>query len=41
MEEIAEVLDMDETNVRMNLSRARKSVREELTKLINYGVKQN
>jgi RNA polymerase sigma-70 factor (ECF subfamily) len=41
MEEIAEVLGMDETNVRMNLSRARKSVREELTKLINYGVKQN
>lgn len=39
MEEIAEVLGMDETNVRMNLSRARKSVREELTKLINYGVK--
>lgn len=41
MEEIAEVLDMDEASVRMNLSRARKSVREELTKLINYGVKQN
>ena len=41
MEEIAEALDMDETNVRMNLSRARMSVREELTKCMNYGVKQN
>ncbi|MBQ5594410.1 MAG: RNA polymerase sigma factor [Alistipes sp.] len=41
IEEIAEVLGMDEANVRMNLSRARKSVRDELTKLINYGVKQN
>lgn len=41
LEEIAEVLEMDETNVRMNLSRARKSVREELIKSMNYGVKQN
>jgi RNA polymerase sigma-70 factor (ECF subfamily) len=41
IEEIAEVLGCDNTSVRMNLSRARKSVREELTKLINYGVKQN
>lgn len=41
IEEIAEALETDETNVRMNLSRARKSVREELIKSINYGVEQN
>lgn len=41
IEEIAETLETDETNVRMNLSRARKSVREELIKSINYGVEQN
>lgn len=39
IEEIAEALDMDETNVRMNLSRARKSVREELIKVIGHGVR--
>lgn len=38
IEEIAEALETDETNVRMNLSRARKSVREELIKTMNYGV---
>lgn len=41
IEEIAEALETDEANVRMNLSRARKSVREELIKYMNYGVKQN
>lgn len=38
IEEIAEALETDDTNVRMNLSRARKSVREELIKTMNYGV---
>lgn len=38
IEEIAEVLETDETNVRMNLSRARKSIRETITKVLNYGV---
>lgn len=38
IEEIAEVLGGDNTSVRMNLSRARKSVREELIKTMNYGV---
>jgi RNA polymerase sigma-70 factor (ECF subfamily) len=38
IEEIAEVLGCDNTSVRMNLSRARKSVREELIKTMNYGV---
>jgi RNA polymerase sigma-70 factor (ECF subfamily) len=39
LEEIANILDSDETNVRVNLSRARKSIREELIKMINYGVR--
>lgn len=39
IEEIAEALDIDETSVRMNLSRARKSVREELIKVIGHGVR--
>lgn len=38
IEEIAEVLGCDNTSVRMNLSRARKSIREELIKTMNYGV---
>lgn len=38
IEEIAEVIGCDNTSVRMNLSRARKSVREELIKTMNYGV---
>lgn len=41
IEEIAETLETDETNVRMNLSRARKSVREELIKIMSYGVKRD
>ena len=36
--EIGEILGMEERNVRMNLSRARKSVREEIIKVMNYGV---
>ena len=36
--EIAEILDMNETAVRVNLSRARKTIREQLTKTHSYGV---
>ncbi len=39
--EIGEILGIDETNVRMNLSRARRSVRAELIKVTSYGVEQN
>lgn len=41
IEEIGEVLGIDENSVRMNLSRARKSVRTELIKTMNYGVKRD
>lgn len=37
-EEISEMLDMNPTAVRVALSRARKTVREELIKTHNYGV---
>ena len=37
--EIAKVLDMTETTIRVTLSRARKSIREKLTKTHNYGTK--
>jgi len=37
--EIAKMLDMSETAVRVALSRARKTIREKLTKTHNYGVK--
>lgn len=37
--EIAVITGMDEANVRVALSRARKTVREELTRLMDYGVK--
>lgn len=37
IEEIAEVLECESANVRVYLSRARKYVREELLKAINYG----
>lgn len=40
IEEIAQVLECDETSVRMNLSRARKSIREQLIKSMNYGVER-
>jgi RNA polymerase sigma-70 factor (ECF subfamily) len=39
LDEIANILDSDEANVRVNLSRARKSIREELIKMMNYGVR--
>ncbi len=38
-DEIAKMLDMNNTAVRVNLSRARKTIREKLTKTHNYGVK--
>ena len=38
LSEIADIIDSDEASVRMNLSRARKRIREELTKIMNYGV---
>ena len=40
-EEIAKVMDMNETAVRVALSRARKTMREELTKTHSYGIKNN
>lgn len=39
IEEIANLLESDEASVRVNLSRARKSIREQLIELMNYGVK--
>ena len=41
LDEIADILDTDEASVRVNLSRARRSIREELIKMMNYGVRQN
>lgn len=38
IEEIVEAMQSDETSVRMNLSRARRAVREKLLKSMNYGV---
>lgn len=37
--EIAKMLDMNETAIRVSLSRARKTIREELTKTHSYGVR--
>jgi len=37
-DEIAQVMDMNETAVRVALSRARKTIREYLTKTHNYGI---
>jgi RNA polymerase sigma factor (sigma-70 family) len=37
--EISKVLDMNETAIRVSLSRARKTLREKLTKTHNYGVR--
>lgn len=36
--EISEMLEINETAIRVNLSRARKTVREELLKQYNYGI---
>ncbi|GAA4281147.1 RNA polymerase sigma factor [Gaetbulibacter aestuarii] len=38
-DEIAKMLDMNNTAVRVNLSRARKTIRERLTNTHNYGIK--
>lgn len=38
-EEIAKVLDMNETAIRVSLSRARKTIREKLTDTHQYGIK--
>ena len=40
-DEIAKIMDMNETAVRVALSRARKTMREELTKTHSYGIKNN
>jgi len=40
-EEIAKIMDMNETAVRVALSRARKTLREELTKTHSYGITNN
>ena len=37
--EIAKELDLNETAVRVTLSRARKTIREQLLKKHNYGIK--
>lgn len=39
IEEIAEAIGCDNVSVRMNLSRARKSIRERIINAMNYGVK--
>ena len=38
-EEIAKILDMNETAIRVALSRARKTIREYMTNTHNYGIK--
>ncbi len=38
-EEIAKILEMNETAIRVALSRARKTIREFMTKTHNYGIK--
>jgi len=40
-EEIAKIMDMNETAVRVALSRARKTLREQLTKAHSYGITKN
>lgn len=40
-EEIAHIMDMNETAIRVALSRARKTIREQLTKMHDYGIKQD
>ena len=37
-EEIARIIESDEASVRVNLSRARKSIKEQLLNAMNYGV---
>ncbi|MBO5855218.1 MAG: RNA polymerase sigma factor [Alistipes sp.] len=38
LEDIAQILEADEASVRVNLSRARKSIKEQLLNAMNYGV---
>lgn len=38
-EEIAKIMEMNQTAIRVNLSRARKAIREKLLKKHNYGIK--
>jgi len=40
-EEIAEVTEMNVNAIRVNLSRARKKVRDEILKIQNYGITEN
>lgn len=40
-EEIADLLDLSVNNVRVNLSYARKKIKEELEKIYNYGLSQH
>jgi RNA polymerase sigma-70 factor (ECF subfamily) len=40
-EEIAESTDMNVNTIRVNLSRARKKVRDEILKIQNYGITEN
>jgi RNA polymerase sigma factor (sigma-70 family) len=40
-EEIADVLNLSINNIRVNLSIARKKIKEELTKIYNYGLAKN
>jgi RNA polymerase sigma factor (sigma-70 family) len=37
-EEIAQIMQMNETAIRVSLSRARKTIREYMTKINNYGI---
>src|SRR5690554_2444625 len=37
-EEIAQIMEMSPTNVRVTLSRARKTIREQIAKIGNYGI---
>ncbi len=40
-EEIADIMKMDINAIRVNLSRARKKVRDEMLKIQNYGITEN
>ncbi|MDO8929494.1 MAG: sigma-70 region 4 domain-containing protein, partial [Bacteroidota bacterium] len=40
-EEIAEVTELNVNAIRVNLSRARKKVRDEILKIQNYGITEN
>ena len=39
--EISKILDMNETAIRVALSRARKTLKTKLTQLHNHGIKKN